>query len=81
MLDDMTVDITSNKQLNLEVTELFFRGRKLNASNFFITQTCFPEPKDVRLNSTMFLSCKFYTNDRFSKMQLIIYHILTLNKY
>ena len=42
----------NNKKLNLIVTELFIRGRKLNISIVFITQSYFQEPKDVRLNST-----------------------------
>ena len=31
---------------------MFIRGRKLNISIVFITQSCFRVPKDVRLNST-----------------------------
>ena len=42
----------NNKKLNLIVTELFIRGRKLNISIVFITQSYFQVPKDVRLNST-----------------------------
>ena len=40
----------SNKKLNLMVTELFIRGRKLNISLVFITQSYFPVPKRIRLN-------------------------------
>ena len=39
------------KKLNQTVTELFIRGRKLNNSLVFITQSYFPVPKNVRLNS------------------------------
>ena len=46
----------SNNKLNLIVTELFIRGRKLNISIVFIIQSYFKVPKDVRLNSTLFLS-------------------------
>ena len=42
----------SNKKLNPIVTELFNRGRKLNISLVFITQSCFAVPKNIRLNST-----------------------------
>ena len=42
----------NNKKLNSVVTELFIRGRKLNISLVFITQSYFKVPKDVRLNST-----------------------------
>ena len=34
-----------NKKLNLIVTEVFIRGRKLNIFFFFITQSCFAVPK------------------------------------
>ena len=42
----------NNKSLNPVVTELFIKGRKLNISIAFITQSYFKVPKDVRLNST-----------------------------
>ena len=44
----------NNKKLNSVVTKLFIRGRKLNISIVFITQSCFKEPKDVRLNFNHF---------------------------
>ena len=48
----MIVDKLSNKKLNPIVTELFIRGRKLNISLVFITQSYFTIPKNIRLNST-----------------------------
>ena len=48
----------SNNKLNPIVTELFIRGRTLNISIVFITQSCFKVPKDVRLNSTHFFIMK-----------------------
>ena len=54
IFDDMIADIINNKRLNPIVTELFIRGRKLNISIVFITQSCFKLPKDVQLNSTHF---------------------------
>ena len=48
----------NNKKLNPIVTELFIRGRKLNAFIFSITQSYFKVPKDVRLNSTYFFIMK-----------------------
>ena len=47
-----------NKKLNSIVTELFIRGRKLNISLVFITQSYFKVPKDVRLNTTHFVIAK-----------------------
>ena len=52
VFDDMIADMINNKKLNPVVTELFIRGRKLNISIVFITQSYFKVPKDVRLNST-----------------------------
>ena len=51
VFDDMIADMVNNK-LNLEVTELFIRGRKLNISNIFITQSYLKESKEARLNIT-----------------------------
>ena len=48
----------NNKKLNPIVTNLFIRGRKLNISIFFITQSYFEVQKDVRLNSTHFFIMK-----------------------
>ena len=38
---DMIADMIHNKKLNSIVTELFIRGRKLNISLVFITQSYF----------------------------------------
>ena len=58
IFDDMIVDMINNNKLNPIVTELFIRGRKLNISIVFITQSYFKVPKDVRLNSTHFFIMK-----------------------
>ena len=50
----MIADMIDNKKLNAIVTEMFIRGRKLNISIVFITQSYFKVPKDVRPNSTHF---------------------------
>ena len=54
MFDDMV----AHKILNPIVTELFIRGRKLNISIVFITQSYFKVLKDVRLISTHFFIMK-----------------------
>ena len=58
VFDDMIADMINNKKLDPIVTELFIRGRKLNISIVFITQSYFKVSKDVRLNSTHFLIMK-----------------------
>ena len=55
---DMKADMINNEKLNPVVTELFIRGRKLNISIAFITQSYFKVPKDVTLNSTQFFIMK-----------------------
>ena len=75
VFDDMIADKINNKKLNSTVTELFIRGRKLNISLVFITQSYSKVPKDVRLNTTSFLSQKFQTKENFNKLRWIIHPI------
>ena len=58
VFDDMIADMIHNKKLNSIVTELFIRGRKLNISLIFITQSYFKVPKDVKLNTIHFFITK-----------------------
>ena len=58
VFDDMIADMSNNKNLNPVITELFIKGRKLNISIVFITQSYFKVPKDVRLNFTHFFIMK-----------------------
>ena len=48
----------SNRKLNPIVTELFIRGRGLNISLVFITQSYFAVPENIRLNSTYYFIVK-----------------------
>ena len=50
----------NNKKLNLVVTELFIRGRKLNISIVLIIQSYFTVPKEVKINATRF----YYENSQ-----------------
>ena len=67
--DDMIADMIHNKKLNSVITEVFVRGRKLNISLVFITQSYFKVPKDVRLNTSHFLLQKFQIKENFKKLQ------------
>ena len=58
VFDDMIADMIHNKKLNSIVTKLFIRGRKLNISLIFITQSYFKVPKDVKLNTIHFFITK-----------------------
>ena len=77
VFDDMIADIIKNKKLNSIVTELFIRGRKLNISLVFITQSYFKVPKDVRLNTTHFFITKI-PNKR-ELQQIAINHSSDIN--
>ena len=58
IFDDMIADMIHNKKLNSVATELLIRGRKLNISLVFITQSYFKLPKDVRWNTSHFFIAK-----------------------
>ena len=51
VFEDVIDDMLSNKKLNPVATKLVIRGRKLNISLVFITQSYSPVTKNIRLNS------------------------------
>ena len=57
---DMIADMINNKKLNSIVAKLFIRGRKLNISLVFTSQSYLKVLKDVRLNSILF----YYENSK-----------------
>ena len=69
---NMVADMISNKKLNPIVTEQFIRGRKLNISFVFITQSYFAGPKDIRLNSTPYFIIKILNKQEFQ--EIAFYH-------
>ena len=71
VFDDMIADMVQNKKLNSIITE-FIRGRKLNISLVFTTQSYFKVPKDVRLNTTHFFITKILSNRELQ--QIVINH-------
>ena len=66
----MIADMINNNKLNPIVTELFIRGRKLNISIVFITQSYFKVPKYVQLNSTHFFILKLPNKREFQQVAL-----------
>ena len=78
VFDDMIANMINKKKLNPIVIELSSRGRKLNISIVFITQSYFKVPKDVRLKCYAFLLRKFQIKENFSKLLQITDQILTL---
>ena len=91
IFDDMITDMIHNKKLNSIVTELFIRGKKLNISLVFITQSYFKVPKDVRLTTSHFFITKIPNKRELQKITInhlsdyntkdfaIIYRNLQLN--
>ena len=77
LFDDMIAGMINNKKLNSIVTELFIRGRNLNKSLVFISQSYFKVPMDVRNNSTHFFIMKI-PNKR-ELMQIAINHSSDIN--
>ena len=71
VFDDMIADMLSNKKPNEIATELFNGGRKLNIYIAFITQSYFPEPKNIRVNSTHYFIMKV-SNKR--ELQQIVFN-------
>ena len=59
--------------------ELFIRGRKLNISLVFVTQSYFKVPKDVRLNTTHFFIMKISNKRELQTLILNISLIFTKN--
>ena len=53
-MNGMAAAMIINEKLNQIVTELFVKGRKVNRSTAFTTQSYFAVPKDFRLNCTHF---------------------------
>ena len=58
VFDDMFAHIITNKKFQAIIKGFFIRCRKLNVSLVFIAQSYVSDPKDVRLNSTHYLTIK-----------------------
>ena len=70
VFDDMIADMFSYKNLNPIVAELFIRGRKLELSLVFITQSSCSVPKNVRLNSMLYFIMKTPNKREFQQIAL-----------
>ena len=62
VFDDVIADMISNKKHNSVVTELYIRGRKINVSHIFITQSYFKVSRNIRLNCTLSFILKIAIN-------------------
>ena len=75
VFDGMIADMISSKKFNQIVTDLFIRGKKLNISSVFITQSYFKALEDVRLNCTYSFMLKIPKNKNLNKLHLIIHQL------
>ena len=58
VFDDIISHVMSDKKAQQVRKELFIRCRKLNISLYFLTQSYFSVPKDVRLSCTHYIIFK-----------------------
>ena len=65
---NVIADMTDNEKINSVVTEVFLRGRILDVSIVFITQSYFKVPKEVSLNTKHFSLWKFQIKESFNKL-------------
>ena len=72
VFDDMIASIMTNKRFQAIIKKLFIICRKLSISLVFITQSYFTVPKDVRLNSTLYLIMKI--NNKRESQNIVINH-------
>ena len=62
IFDDMISHVMSDKKAQKVLKDLFIRCRKLNISLWFLIQSYFSVPKDVRLNCTHYILFKLHNN-------------------
>ena len=72
VFDGMIADTMTNKRFQAIIKELFIRCRKINISLIFVTQSYFPVPKDVRLNTTHYFIMKI--NNKRKLQNIVINH-------
>ena len=68
IFDDMIADIEYNKDFKRKVKNLFLKGRKVNISIVFITQSYFRAHKDLRLNTTHYILMKIDNKTELKKI-------------
>ena len=79
--DNMIADLLSKKKINAIVTGLFLKGRKINISLVFITQSYLMLPKLLEEIQHIILLGKFQTKENFKKLHSIIHQILIFEDF
>ena len=80
VFDDMIADMIDNKKFYQVVSELSIRERKLNTSLVVITQSYFPLPKYVRLNTIHFFIMKIQIRKEFQQIAINNLSVTGFNK-
>ena len=75
--DDMIGEIMTNEKFKVIMKELFIRCRKLNISLTFITQSYFSIRRELRINSTHYLTMKI--NNKRELQNIAINHHADIN--
>ena len=78
VFDDMIDDMLSDKKLNPVVTTLFIRGRKLNISFLFISQSYLNLPKNIRLSSMDYSIMKTSNKREHQKIEFNLFSFLLI---
>ena len=79
VFDDMIDDMLSDKKLNPVVTTLFIRGRKLNISFLFISQSYLNLPKNIRLSSMDYSIMKTSNKQELQKITFNLFSFLVID--
>ena len=77
VFDDMIGEIMTNEKFKVIMKELFIRCRKLNISLTFITQSYFSIRRELRINSTHYLTMKI--NNKRELQNIAINHHADIN--
>ena len=70
VFEDMIADMVNNTKLYPIVTNLFTKGRKLNISTVFVTQSYFKVPKQLRLNASHLFIIKILNKRQIQQIAL-----------
>ena len=79
VFDDMIDDMLSDKKLNPVVTTLFIRGRKLNISFLFISQSYLNLPKNISLSSMDYSIMKTSNKQELQKITFNLFSFLVID--
>ena len=79
-LDIPKIYLYASSKLNSVVTELFIRGRKLNITLVFITETYFAIPRNVGLNSTRYFIMKIPSKSELQQITINCFSNIDLKR-